>query len=226
MTTKAQAVTIFALAATLINAQAQTLQTPSAGVAEYTATEQFLDDLKTPFPWLVWGADLRVRNEYFNNALSLSSANPLHAQDYFRFRGRVYATATLVTNVTINARLSAEPREWMEPSALPQFRNQEGMEWRYGIMDIANLKLANLFDQPLTVTLGRQDMMDVLNMRNGWLVFDGTPGDGSWSFFLDSVRAVFDAQEIKTKFDVSYVSMHALPGEVIPTIAASGSSCP
>ncbi len=97
------------------------------------------------------------------------------------------------------------------------------MEWRYGILDVANLKLTSLFDQPLTVTLGRQDVMDVLNMRNGWLVFDGTPGDGSWSFFMDGARAAFDAKAIKTKFDVSYISMHAYAGEVIPTIGNSSS---
>jgi hypothetical protein len=217
----AKAASVFALVATLTSVQAQTMQTTSPEVVEYSATEQFFNDLKTPFPWLLWGADIRFRNEYFNNALSISSANALHAQDYFRFRGRVYATATIVSNLTINARLSAEPREWMEPAYASQFKNREGMEWRYGILDVANIKLSNIFDQPLTLTLGRQDVMDVLNMRNGWIVFDGTPGDGSWTFFLDGARAAFDAKEIKTKFDVMYVSQHAYPGEVVPTIGNS-----
>ena len=30
---------------------------------------------------------------------------------------------------------------------------------------------------------------------------DGTPGDGSWTFFLDSARLTYDAKDIKTKFD-------------------------
>ena len=221
---KIHALSILTLAMTLISTQGQPLQTTSGSGAAppLSSAEQLIYDLKNPFPWLSWGGDMRVRNEYFNNALSLTTANPLHSQDYFRFRGRVFATATVVTNVTINARLSAEPREWMEPSFAAQYRNREGLEWRYGILDNANLKLANLFDQPLTVTLGRQDMF----MGNGWLVADGTPGDGSWTFFLDAARAVFDAKEIKTKFDVSYVSMHAYPGEVIPTIGNSSTFTP
>jgi hypothetical protein len=221
MITKTQVLSVLSLVATLLGAQGQSARTPSPGVAEYSSTEQFINDLKTPFPWLLWGADLRLRNEYFNNALSISSANPLHAQDYFRFRGRVFATATIASNMTINARLSAEPREWMEPSYAGQFRNRQGMEWRYGILDVANIKMANLFDQPLTVTLGRQDVMDVLNMKNGWIVFDGTPGDGSWAFFLDGARAAFEVKEIKTKFDMLYVTQHAYPGSVVPTIGNS-----
>jgi hypothetical protein len=221
MISKAQALTVLALASALISAQGQTAQTTSTS-PPLSSAEQVIYDLKNPFPWLSWGGDLRLRNEYYDNALSLTTQNPLHSQDYFRFRGRVWATATVVTNVTINARLAAEPREWMEPSAAAQYRNQEGMEWRYGILDNANLKLANLFDQPLTVTLGRQDMF----IGNGWLVGDGTPSDGSWTFFLDAARVVFDAKQIKTKFDVSYVSQHAYPGEVIPTIGNSSSFTP
>ncbi len=225
MMTKAQALSILTLAATLGSVQAQTASTTSgsAGSPPLSSIEQTIYDIKNPFPWLSWGGDFRLRNEYFDNALSLSSQNPIHAQDYFRLRGRVWATAKVLTNVAVNARLSAEPRDFMEPAYTGTFRNREGMEWRYGILDVANLKLTSLFDQPLTVTLGRQDVMDVLNMRNGWLVFDGTPGDGSWSFFMDGARAAFDAKAIKTKFDVSYISMHAYAGEVIPTIGNSSS---
>jgi hypothetical protein len=228
MLARPQVLAAIALAAFFVNVHGQTFQTApiTAPPMSVSSLEETVQEIKNPFDWLSWGGDLRIRNEYFNNALSISSANPLHAQDYFRFRGRVWANATLVTNVTINARVSAEPREWMEPSYPAQYRNREGMEWRYGIVDVANLKLANLFDQPLTLTLGRQDVMDILNMRTGWLVFEGTPGDGSWSFFLDGARAAFEAREIKTKFDLMYVSQHAYPGEVIPTIGNSSSFSP
>ena len=31
------------------------------------------DEVKNPVDWFSWGGDFRVRNEYFNNALSLGS---------------------------------------------------------------------------------------------------------------------------------------------------------
>ena len=228
MTNKAHAVIIITLGATLLTARAQTAQTPAAAAPPPTlsATEQMIKDIKNPTSWLSWGGDFRIRNEYFDNALTLGSAYPRHSQDYFRLRRRVWATITPAENLTVNTRVSAEPRDFMEPSFPGTYLDREGMEWRYGILDVANLKLANVLDQPLTVTLGRQDVMDVLNMRNGWLVFDGTPSDGSWTFFVDGARAVYDAKDIKTKFDVSYVSMHAYADEVIPTIGNSSSFSP
>jgi hypothetical protein len=210
----------------------QLLQTNVApsGAAAPQSFEQALQNTTRPFDWLTWGSDLRIRNEYSDNGLSLTSRDPLHAQDYFRFRGRVWATATLATNVIVNARVSAEPREWMEPAASFPFSPRpftsqtakEGLEWRYGILDDANLKLANVFGQPLTLTLGRQDIF----LGDGWLVADGTPGDRSWTHFMDGVRAVFDVGEIKTTLDFSYISIHALPGEVVPTIGNSSSYAP
>jgi hypothetical protein len=226
---KTCAVSTLTLAVSLITGRGQVLQTngASADAPALGPLQQTIQDIKNPFAWLSWGGDLRLRNEYDNNGLSLTSRDPLHAQDYFRFRGRVWATATLATNVTLNARVSAEPREWMEPATSFPFSPRpftphtanEGLEWRYGILDEANLKLEKVCDQPLTLTLGRQDIF----LGDGWLVADGTPGDRSWTHFLDAARAVFDAREIKTTVDVSYVSMHAYPGQVVPTIGNSSS---
>ena len=225
-TAKARMLPILVLAAALAGARGQALQTVAASTA-LSPAEQTVRDIKNPFDWLAWGGDLRIRNEYADNTLSLTSREPLHSQDYFRFRGRVWATATVATNVTLNARVSAEPREWMEPATSSPFSPRpfsprtanEGLEWRYGILDNANLRLANLLEQPLSLTLGRQDIF----MGDGWLVADGTPGDRSWTFFLDAARAVWEVEEIKTKFDVSYVNMHAYAGDVIPTIGNSSS---
>src|ERR1017187_9488058 len=76
MTTKAQLLTIIALGATLEIASAQTTQ-PTLGAPiqpppPLGATEQTIQDIKNPFPWMTWGGDLRVRNEYFNDLLTLN----------------------------------------------------------------------------------------------------------------------------------------------------------
>ena len=119
MKTKAQAAAIFALAGALISvrgqAAVQTTPVPAA-VPALSATEQKIQDIKNPFPWMSWGGDLRIRNEYFNDLLTLSEKNPLHEQDYFRFRSRVFTSITPVDDLSLNARLTAEPREWMKPA--------------------------------------------------------------------------------------------------------------
>jgi hypothetical protein len=177
---------------------------------------------ETPSPalWLVWGGDLRVRNEYFNNALTLSATAPTHEQDLFRVRARLWSTATIAPDFSFSLRLAAEPRIWEKPAFAKQHPGT-GTEWRYGIIDTFNLKWAHAFGLPLTITAGRQDVQfgDTLNW---WLVGDGTPGDGSWAFFLDSVRASLEAPEIKTKFDLVCINQHARPDTWLPILGQEG----
>lgn len=52
---------------------------------------------------------------------------------------------------------------------------------------------------------------------------DGTPGDGSWTYFLDSVRATYEAKEIKTKFDLIGIYQSARPDDWFPTLNANPS---
>jgi hypothetical protein len=203
---------------------AQTATTPPVTTVTKTqsnAVEDWIKSVKTPCKEFTWGADLRLRNEYFDNALSLSQRRPRHEQDYFRFRERVWASIMPITNLSVNARLAAEQREWMKPTFAKQANNESGFEERYAILDNANVKWNNIADLPLTITAGRQDIAfgDPLNW---WLVVDGTPYDGSWTTFLDAVRLTsVIADGIKTKFDLVYIHQEALPDDRIPTIGRS-----
>lgn len=219
---KSRLLTSVAAAATaglpLTQAQAQTASAPSAPPP--SAFEQFVKDSKNPTDWLTWGADMRVRNEYYNNIVTLNDEAVRHEQDVIRYRGRVWGSATAITNLTFNWRFSAEPREWMKPSFVGAYSAQSGMEWRYGIADNLNIKWSQILDQPLTITAGRQDIL-LGDFYDWWLVADGTPGDGSWTFYLDSLRVAYDAKEIKTKFDLMYIYQNPLPGEWLPTLGRS-----
>jgi hypothetical protein len=68
-------------------------------------------------------------------------------------------------------------------------------------MDNLNLSMKNFLDLPATAIIGRQD----IKLGEGWLVFDGTPVDGSRTFYFDAARFTFDLGE-KTKLDTIYVS--------------------
>jgi hypothetical protein len=215
--------TLMTLALSWVACAAQTTNSASLAVAPAaspSAFEQFVKETKNPLDWITWGADLRLRNEYINNFQSLSSSAALNEQDYFRFRGRLWTTITPVTNVTVNGRISAEPREWMKPSSAGTFRGRTGLEWRYGIVDTLNVKLTNVVHEPLTLTVGRQDIQ-LGEPQTPWLIMDGTPGDGSWTFFFDSARATYEAKDIKTRFDVIYLNNYADPGARIPTMGST-----
>jgi hypothetical protein len=186
---------------------------------------QWYKEVKNPVPWFSWGGDLRFRNEYFNNNISLNDGAARHEADYFRFRERIWASLMPVTNLSVNVRFAGEQREWMKPSIASQYGPRSGFEERYGIMDNAYVKWSNIGGVPLTISAGRQDVQFGEPM-NWWLVADGTPNDGSWTFFLDSIRAAFDAKEIKTKVDVVYLYQNAKPDEWVPTLGMSSKNTP
>lgn len=200
--------------------QAQT-NSPGSQAAAPSSFEQFARELKQPVDWFAWGGDLRARNEYYDNIVSLTDTRqPLHEQDVVRYRGRVWASLLPIEGLSLNSRLSAEPREWYRPAFVSAMKGNSGMEWRYGIFDILNIKYTNAFQEPLSITAGRQDIA-FGEYWNWWLVADGTPGDGSWSFFLDSVRLTWDIADAKTKLDLIYIYQNARPEGLLPTLDRS-----
>ena len=215
----------FAAMSAITHAQTATATATNtaAPAAPPSAFDEYVQQIKNPVDWFSWGGDMRVRNEYFNNALSLGSgpsSGPfagVHEQDYFRFRGRVWASFFPTNNLTLNVRLAAEPREFMKDSTMDTYFDKSGMQWRYGIFDILNVQWKNPLDLPATVTVGRQD----INLGDNWLFGDGTPEDGSFTSFLDSARVTVDLKDQHTTIDAIGIVQYARPDAWLPTIGPS-----
>ena len=231
MSTQLKTAGIFAAAAITLTAAAQTNLPPTASTPSATLppggsrAEKIIKEIKNPAPWISGGADLRVRNEYFNNALSLTESSaqspafaPVHQQDYFRYRGRVWVSILPTNDVTLNIRLAAEPREFMEPSTMDTYYGHEGMQWRYGIFDNLSVRWKKPLNLPATVTVGRQDIF----LGDGWLVGDGTPEDGSFTTFLDSARVNVALDDLNTTIDAIGLIQDARPDGWLPTLGPSG----
>ena len=70
--------------------QAQTPATPAAKPASPPpiAYDKWEEAVKKPTDWLTWGGNLRVRDEYMPNTVTISDASPVSQQNVIRFRGR------------------------------------------------------------------------------------------------------------------------------------------
>lgn len=219
--------TPLALAGSLAVGYAQPAMSSAAGSASPdsapSAAEKTIQDIKNPVSWLTWGGDLRVRDEYFNNGLSLGVPNGaigfgnVHEQEYLRFRGRVWASLLPTNDFTFNVRLAAEPREFIKSSTFDTFYQQEGPQWRYGILDTLNLQWKNPASLPATLTVGRQD----ITLGDGFLVGDGTPEDGSFTSFLDSARVTYRLDDLHTTIDAIGLLQDARPDGWLPTLGPS-----
>lgn len=174
--------------------------------------EEFIKKSKNPTSWLSWGADLRVRDEYLNNVIALNESAPKSEQNWIRIRTRLWSSIKPLTNFAFNTRLTWEGREWTRE---PYKRGVgSGFDWQDGIIDIFNIKYSEAFGLPLTAIIGRQDMM----IGDGWLVGDGTPLDGSRTYFFDAARLTYNLKEQNTTIDAIYIDQSGHNDRWLPPI--------
>src|ERR1035438_4033188 len=201
-----------------IATMAALLTATQTSATDLTATNQppadFFQQIKQPVSWLNWGADARVRIEYFNDLLTLNPNKPLHEQDYLRFRGRLWSTITPVDDLSFFARLTTEPREWLEPAGYSPMKGRAGVDVTEGVIDGLNVQWKNILQQPASITVGRQDIF----LGDGWLVGEGTPYDGSWTTYLDSARLTYELKDQHTVFEAIGIMQDAYDDGWLPTI--------
>lgn len=147
------------------------------------------------------GFDLRLRNEYFDNALTLDDSAARHEQNYQRYRARAWGSVDLMPSLALNGRLAWESWDWNHPSYKAPY--PKGWVWSEGIIDQLNLTWKSAGDIPATVVLGRQDIV----LGDGWLVFDATPTDGSRTAYFDAARVTVSLPERKTTVDFAYFDL-------------------
>jgi len=174
----------------------QQAETRPARVCEICQSKERFNRL---VPGIKWGADVRVRAIYDNN-LRINKDAAGHERFWSRYRGRVWTTITPFEDLKLNIRIVTEPRVFCKPDIM-----EEQTIRQEALFDQMNLKWSNALGLPLTLTVGRQD----IKLGNGWLVIEGTPRDGTRTFFFDAVRGTWHAKDVKTTLDVIALRNHA-----------------
>ena len=149
------------------------------------------------------GFDLRLRNEYFDNALTLSDSAVRHEQNYQRYRARAWGSVDVVPSLTVNARLVWESWDWNKDSYKSPYT--DGWVWSDGVFDQLNLTWTVPGDVPARIVAGRQDIV----LGDGWLVSDATSTDGSRTAFFDALRVTLPLPGTQTTLDFAYIDMEA-----------------
>jgi hypothetical protein len=171
-----------------------------------------------PMEGVEMGLDIRLREVYTRNLFSLNEswgddqgANAGNWNNYHwqRYRTRWSTKVALTDDVTFNSRLTWEFWGHCAPDgyhpiygSIP-FLAEQNYDFDEALFDIMNLQFRNAFDLPLTLTVGRQEII----LGTGWLVLDGTPGDGSRTISFDAIRAQYDLSET-SKLDLIYIQQY------------------
>ena len=139
------------------------------------------------------GGDLRLRQEMWDNMPR--GAIQSHNESYFRMRARLWGKVEN-EDFTIYGRLADEFREYVTAAPRTATWNPRNYAHTPGelILDNLYLDVRDLLWDRVDLRIGRQELF----YGSGRMIFEGTPMDGSRTFFFDAVKAVVKITEKNT----------------------------
>lgn len=142
-----------------------------------------------------YGAALRVRQEIWDNIVTLGTSPTApgnYDRNFFRFRTQAWGKVDVDDTFIAYLRLANEFKYYLGPYQLPQnsgaYTVYRKMEEDEIFVDNFYAEYKKAFGLPVDLKIGRQDFLG--EFGDGFLILDGTPGDGSRSFFFNAAKAV------------------------------------
>jgi len=162
---------------------------------------EWAEKAKNPVPWLDWGMDFRARMERFPNAIDRTPGSTDPIGEWYRLRTRVYFNLKPTKDFKVKVRLTNESRPITRPDHYRSGNPHDNYDhFDEVIVDNLSIEWKNVGGLPLILRAGRQDMLAIsgttgpngTGFGDGFIFMDGTPGDGSRSFFFDAIRLTID----------------------------------
>jgi hypothetical protein len=168
------------------------------------ARETISDELKFSF-----GGDIRYRYENWTNVTALGT-NPTTQKDrnFMRLRMSLWGQADMGKYFDAYTRITTEPKYYMGPYHPPVTGQSHGLYTDQDEVFVDNFYLSGkkLFNGLLDFRVGRQDFLSPEDMYGeGFLIFDGTPGDGSRSFYFNAAKVRLNITK-KNSIDFVYIT--------------------
>jgi hypothetical protein len=157
-----------------------------------------------------WGPYSRVRYEYWKNLKDMDNCQSDN-RSFFRVKTSLWGQADFNEDFNLFAKLTNEFRAYTyfggATSSVPD-KSAAKKGYHFDINEVVfdNLyaDVKNFMDLPLDLRLGRQDFPP--NMYGeGFLLADGTPGDGSRTYYFNALKASLRAGENNT-IDFIYIN--------------------
>lgn len=140
-------------------------------------------EVKTDF-----GSSFRLRQEVWDNVVALDTLPSASAKDrdFFRLRISGWGKVSFTKDISFYTKLTTEPKYQIGSYRV----NAKGdkLDEDELIFDNIYADFKNIFGAPVDFRIGRQDFLGPDGFGEGFLLLDGTPGDGSRSFYFNAVR--------------------------------------
>jgi hypothetical protein len=141
-------------------------------------------------PAFKWGFQERLRNEFMNNNVDFN-ADKDDKQDFYRVRTSLWGQYDFSSKLSVRVQINNEFRHYTDTRVTDAGRENTGDEI---IFEHLFLKYTTGSQNPVTVTLGRQNLM----YGEGFILMDGGPWDGSRTIYHDAAKISYK------KGDVTY----------------------
>lgn len=168
-----------------------------------------------------YGANFRLRQEVWDNLISLGTtpSNPgNYDRTFFRLRTQIWGKADIDQNFGAYLRLTNEAKYYNGPYEMDQnnpkvYRSLEEDEI---FVDNLYVDYKKAFGLPIDIRIGRQDFIG--EFGDGFLILDGTPSDGSRSFYFNAAKVIITPVQNhsitlvalkNTKTDIFMPSLHS-----------------
>jgi hypothetical protein len=158
---------------------------------------------------LKWGGAERLRNEFWRNWKDMNDVG-LDNRNFFRIKTSLWGQADYEKDLTLYGRLANEFRAHTyfggtSPSFPDKTSSKKGYRFDINEVVVDNLYLdvKNFMGAAVDLRLGRQDFLGTYG--EGFLIMDGTPGDGSRTFYFNAAKASWRVNEENT-LDLIYIN--------------------
>ncbi len=123
----------------------------------------------------------RLRHETWDNSFDFSDDAGLDDANLWRFKTSLWLKSDYEKKWGFKIKLTNEARYYME-----HHRGDEGWDEDEIIFDNLYFYMNDAFGLPLDISVGRQDFL--FTFGEGFLIMDGTPEDGSRSFYFNAAK--------------------------------------
>jgi hypothetical protein len=151
-----------------------------------------------------YGAIIRVRQEIWDDVVTLDSSNTGSGADrnFFRLKTSLFANLDYDKKVALFLKLTNEAKYY----GTGPFNFKAGND-KFDpdelVFDNLYVDAKNIGGLPVDIRIGRQDFIGTYG--EGFLLMDGTPGDGSRTYYFNAAKVNVRLSQ-NVNFDLTYIS--------------------
>ena len=146
-----------------------------------------------------YGGAIRARHEYWKNLFDMDN-DLKDNRDFFRVKSSVWAEQFYTEDLKFYIKLTNEFKKYRDFERANQEMDTD-FDWDEVVFDNLYAEMKNIGELPLDIKAGRFDLLGTYG--EGFLIMDGTPLDGSRTFYFNGAVATWHVDDENT-IDILY----------------------